>query len=179
MIALLIAAAALTAAPAAPVTLATARASMLGRWQGKLEYRDYRENKWFGIPVAVTLRDMGDGATTLRTSEYDDGPKTGIVRITSLSLLAADGTEYDTSFRKGRVPDLTTASLALTAATDPTHWTIVATTKGQDDNRPATLRETSVRNGASLITLKEVDFQDDQGEAWLARNRTTLMRVAE
>ena len=83
------------------------------------------------------------------------------------------------SFRKARVPDLQTASLALTAARDPRHWTLVETITGTDDNRPAALRLTTVRDGDTMVTLKEVDFTDDAKVEWLARNRTTLKRVAK
>ena len=178
--------AALAPAPAAPLTLEAARASTLARWQGQLEYRDYQADKWFGLPVTVAITDGGDGVTQLRTADFDDGPQnlpskaSGIVRITSVSLLdPVKATEYSTSFRKARVPDLQTASLALTAARDPRHWTLVETITGTDDNRPAALRLTTVRDGDTMVTLKEVDFTDDAKVEWLARNRTTLKRVAK
>ena len=179
---LLLAAAALAApapAPAAPLTVATARQSLVGRWTGSLDYRDYQADKWFGLPVTVAITDGGDGVTQLRTADFDDGPKTGIVRITTVSLLdPAKATEYSTSFRKGRVPDLDTARLALTAASDATHWTLVETITGTDADRPATLRLTTVRDGDAMVTLKEVDFTDDAKVEWLARNRTALKRLA-
>jgi len=56
-------------------------------------------------------------------------------------------------------------------ALDATHWTVVAETDGKDDNRPATIRETTTRNGPKLVTLKEVDYSDDEKEEWLQRNR--------
>ena len=167
-----------TAAPAPPVTVASARQSLVGQWQGKLEYRDYQADKWFGLPVKVRVSDGGDGVTLIRVADFDDGPKTGIVRITTVSLL--DGaTETSATFRKGRKPGLSTATLALTASRDATHWTLTETETATDDNRPATLRLTTVRDGAKLVTLKEVDFTDDTKAEWLVRNRTTLERVGE
>lgn len=106
---------------------------------------------------------------------FDDGPRVGNVFITSLSMLGPDDTsEYSTGFRAGRAPGLSTYSLALTAAADSGHWTILALREGLDDNRPARIRETTTRDGTSLITLKEVDFLDDAGEEWFSRNRTVL-----
>ena len=182
MIALL--AAALAAAPAsppgpAPLTVAAARQSLVGQWQGKLEYRDYQADKWFGLPVKVEVRDGGDGVTLIRTADYDDGPKTGNVRITSVSLL--DGTSETTAtFRKARKPELETATLALgSASKDSTRWTLVETESATDDNRPATIRLTTGRDGGKLVTLKEVDFTDDKKAEWLVRNRTTLERVGK
>ena len=191
MIALLLAAALAPQAPAttspapaaastvAPVTIASARQSLVGQWQGKLEYRDYQADKWFGLPVKVAVRDGGDGVTLIRVSDFDDGPKTGIVRITSVSIL--DGARETTAtFRKARKPDLATATLALgSASKDATHWTLVETETATDDNRPATIRLTTVRDGGKLVTLKEVDFTDDTKADWLVRNRTTLERVGE
>ena len=175
-----IAALALLAAPTlAPAPdLSAARASQVGHWEGRLEYRDYQSNQWEGIPVKVEIRDGGDGVTQIRTADFDDGPKVGNVRITSVSMLGKDGTtEYSTDFRKGREPDLTRATLSLSQATDATHWTIVSETKSTDDDRPARLRVTTTRDGANMVALKEVDFLDDTSETWLQRNRETLKRL--
>lgn len=50
------------ASPAAvlPITVAEARQSLVGRWQGKLEYRDYRSNEWTGLPVKLHIADGGE-----------------------------------------------------------------------------------------------------------------------
>jgi hypothetical protein len=161
-------------AAAAP-DIAAARSSLVGRWQGKLEYRDYQADKWFGLPVKVEVRDGGDSVTLIRTADYDDGPKTGNVRITTVSMLAADGThESSATFRKGKTVDVEISTLQLTSARDAMHWTLVETLNGTDDDRPATIRLTTTRDGDSLVTLKEVDFTDDAKTEWLARNRTTL-----
>lgn len=180
--ALALAAAALLAAPAAAqtppaLTLAEARASLAGAWEGQLQYRDYSSNTWEGIPVTVTITLEGDGNTLFRRATFDDGPKVGNVFITSLEMLGPDGTtEYSTGFRAGRVPEVSKATLSLAAATDAAHWTILAVEEGTDDDRPARIRLTTTRDGASITTLKEVDFLDDAGEEWLTRNRTVLTR---
>ncbi len=162
-----------------PLSIASARQSLVGRWQGKLEYRDYQADKWFGLPMTVAVRDGGDGVTLIRASDFDDGPATGIVRITTVSLL--DGaSETSATFRKGRKPELGTATLALAPSSrDAARWTMVETQSGSDDNRPAMLRVTTTRDGNSLVALKEVDFSDDKAETWLVRNRTTLTRIGD
>lgn len=163
----------------APLTLAQARQSLVGQWQGKLEYRDYQADRWFGLPVKVRVSDGGDGVTLIRVSDFDDGPRVGNVRITSVSML--DGaSETTATFRKGRKPELAAATLALAPASrDATHWTLIETATATDDDRPATIRLTTTRDGAKLVTLKEVDFTDDMKAEWLVRNRTTLERVGE
>ena len=168
-------------APAQPaLDIAALRLATAGRWEGKLEYLDYAANRWFGLPMTVAIEDQGDGVTLIRKAQFDDGPRVGIVRITTVELLdPATGKETSASFRKGRETSLDTTTLRLPApATDVTHWRIVAETTGKDDNRPARLRQTTVRDGDVMTSLKEIDFLDDEGEAWISRNRTTLTRVA-
>jgi hypothetical protein len=169
-------AAAEDAAPA--ITLAEARASTAGDWTGQLQYLDYSSGKWEGIPVTVTVTLEGDGNTLTRHATFDDGPRVGNVFITSLAMLGKDGaTEYSTGFRAGRTPEVSAYTLTLTAATDAEHWTIRAEQDGTDDDRPARIRETTTRDGASLVTLKEVDFLDEPGEQWFSRNRSVLEKT--
>lgn len=164
-----------TQAAAQGVDLAAARAGLAGKWTGKLEYLDYSANKWFGIPVTTSIENQSDGVTTLRRSDFDDGPKVGMVRITTVELFDAKaGTVAVGTFRKGRKAEITTYSARLVSAKDATHWTMIEETKVEDNNRPATLRLTTVRNGDAVETLKEVDFLDDQKAEWLTRNRTRL-----
>lgn len=170
-----------TATPATTaLTPAEARQSLIGRWEGKLEYRDYQADRWFGLPVKVEVRDGGDGVTLIRTADYDDGPKTGNVRITTVTILAASGmAETGATFRKGREVELDTAKLSLDAvSTSRDNWTMIETSSGRDDDRPATLRLTTTRAGNKLVTLKEIDFSDDSKAEWLVRNRTTLERLS-
>jgi len=169
----------LPAAAQAPLDIAALRLAMAGRWEGKLEYLDYSANRWFGIPMKVLIEDQGDGVTLIRKADFDDGPKVGIVRITTVELFdPATGQETSASFRKGRETSLDTTALRLAApAADTAHWTLVSETTAQDDNRPARLRQTLTRDGDVMTSLKEIDFLDDAGEAWISRNRTTLKRV--
>ena len=149
-----------------------------------MEYRDYQANQWFGIPVTVEVELIADGATIIRKASFDDG-NSGTVYITIVSMLARDGkTEHVGSFRADRPAELGTFSLRFDdvkkdGVLDATHWKVVAETVGQDDNRPATIRETTTRSGSKLVTLKEVDFRDDEKEEWLQRNRTVMEKVTK
>jgi hypothetical protein len=160
---------------AAPVTLAQARASTAGQWRGQLQYLDYQSGEWQGIPVTVDNTVGGDGNTMIRIAAFDDGPRVGLVYVTSLTMLDRDGTtEFTTGFRAGRTPEVTAYAVSLAAAADAEHWTMLAEIAGEDNNRPARIRETTTRDGARIITLKEVDFLDEPGEQWFSRNRTVL-----
>lgn len=167
-------AAPLAASPTADIV--AARASLIGNWTGTLEYLDYTANEWFGIPVKTSIEDQGDGATTIRKSDFDDGPKVGIVRITSVELFDAGASTLSVgTFRKGRKANIDVYSVRMEGnAEDATHWTMVEEVLGQDDNRPAILRTTTTRDGDSLESLKQVDFQDDDKTEWLSRNRLRL-----
>lgn len=149
--------------------------TLVGQWDGQLEYLDYSTNDWFGIPARIEIRSGGDGVTFIRASDFDDGPKVGIVRITGISMIGSDGvTEYSTSFRKGRVPEMSVATLRVDSYGDATHWVLVSEGAGMDDDRPATLRLTTTRDGGQVVTVKTVDFTDDEKAEWLVRNRTVL-----
>jgi hypothetical protein len=184
VIASLLILAAAAAAPAfaqpASVDIAAARAAMTGTWSGKLEYLDYGANKWFGIPVKTQIEDQGDGVTMIRKSDFDDGPKVGNVRITSVELLdPAAGTVATGTFRKGRSVEIFTYAVRFDGApADVTHWTMVEEALGKDDDRPAILRLTTTRDGDSIETVKQIDFQDDDKAEWITRNRTRLSRIA-
>jgi hypothetical protein len=163
------------------VDLATARVSLNGQWEGTLEYLDYSANRWFGIPVKTQIEDQGDKATTIRRSDFDDGPTTGNVRITSVELFdAASGTVTTGTFRKGRTVEVYTHTLRMEGtAKDATHWTMIEEVLGKDDNRAALLRYTTTRDGDKIETIKTVDFQDDMAAEWITRNRTRLTRVGD
>jgi hypothetical protein len=163
------------------VEITTARATLAGRWEGKLEYLDYGANKWFGIPVKTQIEDQGDGATTIRKSDFDDGPKVGNVRITSVELFdPAANTVAVGTFRKGRTVDVSTYAVRFEGAPiDVTHWVMVEEARGEDDDRPALLRLTTTRDGDQVETVKQIDFQDDDKAEWITRNRTRMTRVGD
>jgi hypothetical protein len=164
-----------------PLDVAAARASMVGNWEGSLDYLDYGANKWFGIPVKTVVEDQGDGVTIIRKSDFDDGPKVGNVRITSVELFdPGAGTVTTGTFRKARPVEVLTYAVRMgETAADAMHWTMVEESLGKDDDRPAMLRLTTTRNGNRIETVKQVDFQDDDKSEWLTRNRTRLTRVGE
>lgn len=163
---------------AAPSAAALER-GLAGRWQGSLGYRDYQSNQMFELPVTTEIRALPDGATILRTSSFDDGPKTGLVWITTASLYDAKaGTVTSATLRKGRPVTLSTEAQAVAAYADARHWTIVATEDGSDDDKPALLRITEVRDGDRLVATKEVSPRGDgQAPRWQFRNRLTLQRL--
>jgi hypothetical protein len=162
-----------------PLTISDLRAATAGNWRGELEYLDYGANQWFGIPMTVAIESQIDKVTTIRKADFDDGPVTGMVRITTISIVNnSEGKESSAIFRKNRPMDADVWQVRLTAsARDLSHWTIIAETIGKDGNSQAKLRETTTRDGDVLTTLKEVDPLDDGKEEYFSRNRTRLTKV--
>lgn len=165
----------LVATPA--LSVSELRAGTAGNWQGQLEYLDYGANQWFGIPMSVAIEAQIDRVTVIRKADFDDGPVTGMVRITTVSSVnETEKTESSAIFRKNRPMDADVWQVRLGTVTDATHWTIIAETVGKDGNGQAKLRETTTRDGNSLTTLKEVDPLNDGKDEFFARNRTRLTK---
>lgn len=147
---------------------------LAGRWSGALEYRDYQSNRSFKLPLNTLLSTGPDGATMTRVSSFDDGPQTGLVTITTVSLFDASGMLTSAMFRKGRAVEVWKEAARVSAFVDAAHWTLVYQRQGQDDNRAADIRITQTRRGAELTALKEVKPVDAPDSAYAFRNQTVL-----
>ena len=147
---------------------------LAGRWTGALEYRDYQSNRSFKLPTTAVLSTGPDGATMTRLSSFDDGPKTGVVTITTVSLFDASGMLTSAMFRKGRAVEMWSEAARVSAYEDATHWTLVYQRRGQDDDKAADIRITQTRRGAELSALKEVKPVDAPDSAYVFRNQTVL-----
>lgn len=160
--------------------IATLRLALAGTWEGELEYLDYQSGQWFGLPMHVQIEDAGDGATLIRKSDFDDGPSVGNVRIVSTAMFDREsGVEYVGNFRAGRAAELAAYTVTLGDARAADRWTMIAEADGEDGGEPARIRETTVRDGDTITTLKEVDPENDGTEEWITRNRTTLTRLTD
>lgn len=153
--------------------------SLAGHWRGALEYRDYQSNRKFELPMDTRISTGPDNATLTRLTAFDDGPQTGTVYITSVSLFDVSGSKVThATFRKGRAVESWTEEARVTAWQDATHWTLVYQYTGTDDNKPAEIRATQSRDGDVLTTLKEVRPVGAPDSAFVFRNQTRLLRVA-
>jgi hypothetical protein len=155
------------------------RVGLVGQWSGALGYRDYQTNQLFEIPVQTTITSPGDGATLIRQSLFDDGPDKP-VWITSVSLDdPATGTTTGASYRAGRPPELSTDAVTVSAYRDATHWTLIYSRTGEDDDAPAEIRVTETRDGDGLMETKEVRPVGAGDDAWRFRNQTRLTRIGD
>jgi len=165
---------------ASPTTDADAAAVALagtsGDWRGELQYRDYQSERWQGLPMTVTVAAQPDGVTTVRTAQYDDGPQTGIVTITTVTQIdSAASTASYAIFRKQRATDTGLSRVtAFTRGADSEHWTLVTIEARKDGNQMAQVRETTTRAGPEVIIQKDVNPDNDGRDEWLPRNRSLL-----
>ena len=169
-----------TSAPAQPAPSAVALIKNLaGEWTGALGYKDYQSGELFELPVKTSIRNVPDGATQLRQSEFDEGAKQAPVWITTATIFEKDGAQLTyAGFRKDREVELRKQQIRLERYAGPTNWTIVYSEQGLDGDSQADIRITETLDGVSLKEVKEVRPLNDAKAAWTFRNQTVLKRVA-
>lgn len=152
-------------------------AGLVGEWEGALGYRDYQSNELFELPVRTSVRLAEDGRATIRASRFDEGDAPA-VWIVSMSAFDETSGLYETAgFRAGRAMAVTREQASVSAFTDATHWTIVFTERGMDDDRAADIRVTLTRSGDDTLAVKEVDYLEDAAIVFEFRNQTRLRRI--
>ncbi len=152
-------------------------AGLVGHWTGALSYRDFQNDRRYELPVSVRIQAVPDGLSFIRISEFDDGPKTGKVFVTTVSLFDADGQRASqASFRKGRAVETWVEQAEVVAWQDAENWTVRWHHDGQDNAQPATLRSTQTRRGAQLETTREVKPRGAPDADYRQRNQSRLTR---
>ena len=136
------------------ITPANVHSAITGHWVGTLEYKDYRDpSKRVTLPTILDAAPGADAGADLRFT-YDDGPGktvTGGDRF----VLAADAATLDWTGVKEQSPDIFRV-VSLLRSDDAGTIRLVVELEGQDDNKPATLRETITLGRTELTILKEV-----------------------
>ena len=162
--------------PAIPTADALER-TLSGTWVGALEYRDYQSGKKFELPMTTRIDVGADGATLTRVSAFDDGPKTGTVYITTVSLFDAKTSRTTSAtFRKGRSVETLSDDVIVRDYKDAQHWTIVYSRKGADGNSQAEIRVIQSLAGTELTELKEVKPISALDSEYKFRNQVRLRR---
>lgn len=160
------------ALPDNPITPQEAFASLEGRWEGALAYRDYGTKRLESIPVAVNMETQPDGETMVQRFDYTDPGYQ--VYVTNL-ITVKDGLLAGATARAGRAFETYEKDAVVTAQAMSQQWTLVLSDEFKDDGRPARMRETMRRAEGTLTILKEVDYLDDDKEEWTFRNEITLL----
>lgn len=150
---------------------------MAGQWTGALGYRDYQSNELFELPVETSIALAADGRTLIRTSRFDEGAAPDVFIVSAAAFDAESGLYETAGFRAGRAMWVSRERVAVSEARDNTHWTLVFTERGTDDDRAADIRVTLTRNGDEVLSVKEVDYLDDPAVRFEFRNQTRLRRT--
>ena len=177
----LLAGAALALAPTAAAagespSVAEARASLLGRWEGRFEALDEGlASESFAWPIAVSIEDAGDGRTLIERQQFEAMDDDGALIVT-VTLLDPDGvTEYGSLYVRGSTPEHRTMTLSLADARDATHWTLRGVEDYQRFGEALQARYAIVRDGDTLVWTFEVDPEGE--EPAFGRTRRTLRLV--
>jgi hypothetical protein len=135
--------------------------TLAGHWSGSLTYKDYRDpNRRITLPTLLDISFERDSAALRLVFTYDDGPgKTEY----SYDRLAFDAggtimTWDDTAAAKPQAFSVKEYRVEPTAEV----IYLVAETEGEDDNKPATLRETITIARDSMRILKTVRPRDGE-----------------
>ncbi len=149
-------------------------AASVGEWEGELYYLDYQSGERFGIPMRVSASVTPDGATLTRHVTFTDPGV--LVHAVNLTTIDRDtGELVEAYFREGR-GELLRYDIVYAAYAGPEEWRVIYEQDGVDDDRPARIRHTIERRGASLDSKKEVSFDESAGEFFL-RNGSELTLV--
>ena len=136
------------------VTPASVHSGIAGHWVGTLEYKDYSDpTRHVTLPTILNAAPGAEGGAALLFT-YDDGPGktvTGGDRF----ILSADAGTLDWTGVKQASPELFRV-VSLERNDEAGTIRLVAEREGQDDHKPATLRETITLGRTELTILKEV-----------------------
>ncbi|MBI3792131.1 MAG: hypothetical protein HY275_14805 [Gemmatimonadetes bacterium] len=167
-IAVLLAAVSTLGAIAAPPTARQVHAGFAGHWTGTLRYRDYQDSSRFvTLPTQLDATVAPDSSFVTLDFTYDDGPGKTVRDRDQLDLDVARRTVRWGSAEKADARsryDVT--SLEGGAAGQPIRLGLER--DGQDDNRPARMRESVTIGPSEIRILKEVRFAP--GAQWIFRH---------
>ncbi len=180
--ALLLAAVPVRAQPPEPAAAAEAArlaivpaflARLTGAWRGTLEYRDYRGGARVRLPTDLRVGPSPQNRSWTLGVTYDDGPGR-LYENASLASVDRERRRFVVaSASAGEAPEVWHVVRADTASRAA--WTLVMERAGEDDDRPALLRETWTLGtdgvGLRLGIAKDVQFADS---AFAFRNRLDL-----
>jgi hypothetical protein len=128
-------------------------AAMTGHWVGTLEYQDYsKPNSRVTLPTILDIAERPKGGVSIRFT-YDDGPgKT--VTGEDYFVLSADQSNVDWTGLKETEPEIFKV-MSFDANDAIRVLTLVMQREGDDNNAPATIRESMTLTEGELTLLKE------------------------
>jgi hypothetical protein len=123
-------------------------AAWIGKWSGTLEYRDYSPpHGLVRLPTTLEVQAADDGRALRLDFLYDDGPTKKVRSSDLLRLDAAAGTlDWDSADGESR---------QRFAVVESSPARLVVRRTGEDDDKPAEIRETLEFDGRTIRIVKE------------------------
>ena len=150
----------------APSTLELER-SLNGCWSGVLNYVDAQSNQDYNFPLFTQIQSIDDGHTFLRKTKFYEGPKRGVVYLTTLTMFNLDGDQVEsTGYRLGHGAETAKSVLTLSSFKDITHWSETYSTQMNDGGSVADIQVTVARDSAELKTVKLIRMPNNALEQW-------------
>lgn len=146
-------------AVASSLRLKTSDLSGLGgsNYQGALTYRDYSSDKLVSLDVLANVTVKLDCLTM--NLQYPDEPN---ANSSDEVCISDDGSEL------GGAPIIALQRLG------PDFVAVQTQTAGEDNNKPALIRQNYILSTTAITAGKEVSFDD--GETWIERNELDIER---
>jgi hypothetical protein len=159
-------------AAAAKSAVGAVYASIAGKWEGTLEYRDYGNDGRVTLPTTMTAETTADGSSLTLRFRYDEGrgrvvESTESIRIDpekSLFIEESDGGKYRGEFRLSGLD-----SFAAKAT-----GTLLLSGTGEENGRKVEVKKTLEIKTDGFSLLKETRLPD---KPFLFRNQYTFKRA--
>ena len=149
-----------------------------GRWQGNMQYREGRSDRWVNVPADMKISIADDGVTLIREMEYRRIPGSEADYVTSYELLDEDKVVIAyTELRAGMEPIVGRQRIAQAQLFDLDNWLYVYFVTGTEGGRPVMKRVTVIRDEDIMGSVTEIDFTDDGSTDWQHSSRTDFTRV--
>lgn len=140
---------------------------LLGKWEGELQYLDYRDDETFiSLPATMQCEPNETGSALVLAYSYGE-PDGRRVDGREVLRLGRDGGEI---FFDGR---WRVEAASLDSAAERYEVLLVGT--GLDNERSAAFRKTILREGTELSITKEVRYEDE--DDFFLRNRHVFARA--
>lgn len=149
-------------------------AGLAGHWTGSLTYADYASGQPVAIPARVTIEVLEPRARWLARVAFSDPERE--LRSQEVSELDLQAGTLVTHAFDGGEPERSAYTIAERSFTDARQWTLVLSTRGVDDGRPADIRETRRLDGERLSVRREARI--GEADDWFLRNELLLERHA-
>jgi hypothetical protein len=148
---------------------------LVGGWKGSLKYKDYQEpNREVRLPTVLKATSTSTTNGVVLDYVYDEASgKT--VHSTSIFALDDAGRELRWGSRQD-APEKRPlyAVQSLDCRESDVTCRLIVETEGEDDDKPATIRETVIVGGVLLLIIREVRFAGEQD--FIQRHAYSLVR---